>query len=40
VWQNIGADPIAISPEEFESATVKEIAKLGPVVKASGAKVD
>jgi tripartite-type tricarboxylate transporter receptor subunit TctC len=40
VWQNIGADPIAISPEEFESATAKEIAKLGPVVKASGAKVD
>ena len=40
VWQNIGADPIAMSPEEFEAATAKEIAKLGPVVKASGAKVD
>jgi tripartite-type tricarboxylate transporter receptor subunit TctC len=40
VWQNIGADPIAISPEEFEAATSREIAKLGPVVKASGAKVD
>ena len=40
VWQNIGADPIAISPEEFERQTVAEIAKLGPVVKASGAKVD
>ena len=40
VWRNIGADPIAISPEEFETATAREIAKLGPVVKASGAKVD
>jgi tripartite-type tricarboxylate transporter receptor subunit TctC len=40
VWQNIGADPIVISPEEFEKATAGEIAKLGPVVKASGAKVD
>jgi tripartite-type tricarboxylate transporter receptor subunit TctC len=40
VWQNIGADPIAIAPEAFERQTAAEIAKLGPVVKASGAKVD
>jgi len=40
VWANIGADPIAMSPEAFEKATAAEIAKLGPVVKASGAKVD
>ena len=40
VWQNIGADPIVMTPEAFESATAAEIAKLGPVVKASGAKVD
>jgi tripartite-type tricarboxylate transporter receptor subunit TctC len=40
VWRNIGADPIATSSEEFEAATAREIAKLGPVVKASGAKVD
>jgi tripartite-type tricarboxylate transporter receptor subunit TctC len=40
VWQNIGADPLAMSPEEFEKRTEAEIAKLGPVVKASGAKVD
>ena len=40
VWANIGADPITISPEAFEKATGAEIAKLGPVVKASGAKVD
>ncbi|MDQ5849389.1 MAG: tripartite tricarboxylate transporter substrate-binding protein, partial [Pseudomonadota bacterium] len=40
VWQNIGADPIAMSAEAFEAATVREIAKLAPIVKASGAKVD
>ena len=40
VWQNIGADPLVMSPEEFEKATAGEIAKLAPVVKASGAKVD
>ena len=40
VWANIGADPIAMTPEAFEKATAAEIAKLGPVVKASGAKVD
>jgi tripartite-type tricarboxylate transporter receptor subunit TctC len=40
VWQNIGAEPLAMSPEEFEAATLKEIAKLAPVVKASGAKVE
>ncbi len=39
-WANIGADPIAMTPEAFEKATAAEIAKLGPVVKASGAKVD
>jgi tripartite-type tricarboxylate transporter receptor subunit TctC len=40
VWANIGADPIIMSPDAFEKATAAEIAKLGPVVKASGAKVD
>jgi tripartite-type tricarboxylate transporter receptor subunit TctC len=40
VYEKIGADPLAMSPEAFEKATVAEIAKLGPVVKASGAKVD
>jgi hypothetical protein len=29
-----------VTPEEFEKRTVAEIAKLAPVVKASGAKVD
>jgi tripartite-type tricarboxylate transporter receptor subunit TctC len=40
VWQNIGADPLAMSPQEFEKRTAAEIAKLAPVVKASGAKID
>ena len=40
VWQNIGADPIVMSSEEFEAATAREIAKLAPVVKASGAKIE
>jgi tripartite-type tricarboxylate transporter receptor subunit TctC len=40
VWQNIGADPLAMTPEEFERSTAAEIAKLAPVVKASGAKLE
>ena len=40
VWQNIGADPLVMSPEEFDRSTQAEIAKLAPVVKASGAKVE
>jgi tripartite-type tricarboxylate transporter receptor subunit TctC len=40
VWQNIGAEPIVMTPEAFEAATAREIAKLAPVVKASGAKLE
>jgi tripartite-type tricarboxylate transporter receptor subunit TctC len=40
VYEKIGAEPIAMTPDEFKAATVREIAKLGPMVKASGAKVD
>ena len=40
VWQNIGADPIVMTPEAFEDATAREIAKLAPVVKASGARLE
>jgi tripartite-type tricarboxylate transporter receptor subunit TctC len=40
VWQNIGADPLVMSPEEFQTRTQNEITKLAPVVKASGAKID
>jgi hypothetical protein len=29
-----------MTPEEFEAATAREIAKLSPVVKASGAKIE
>jgi tripartite-type tricarboxylate transporter receptor subunit TctC len=40
VYDKIGADPLAMTPQAFEQATRAEIAKLAPVVKASGAKVD
>src|SRR5262245_990051 len=40
VYEKIGAEPLAMSPEEFEKRTADEIAKLAPVVRASGAKVD
>jgi len=40
VWANIGAEPLVMSPDEFEKKTADEIAKLAPVVKASGAKVE
>ena len=40
VYDNIGADPIANAPEEFRTMIAGEIAKLAPVVRASGARVD
>jgi tripartite-type tricarboxylate transporter receptor subunit TctC len=40
VYEQIGADAIVMTPEEFLKKTEAEIAKLGPIVKASGAKVD
>ncbi|HEY5898322.1 MAG TPA: tripartite tricarboxylate transporter substrate binding protein [Burkholderiales bacterium] len=40
VYEKIGAEPMSMTPEEFEKAMVGEIAKLGPIVKASGAKVE
>jgi tripartite-type tricarboxylate transporter receptor subunit TctC len=40
VYEQIGADAIVMTPQEFEQATLREMAKLAPVVKASGAKVD
>ena len=40
VYEQIGADPIVMTPQEFEAATQREIAKLAPIVRASGAKVD
>ncbi len=40
VYELIGADAIVMTPGEFEAATAREIAKLAPIVKASGAKLD
>ena len=40
VYENIGADPISSTPEEFRSMMAGEIAKLAPVVRASGARID
>ena len=40
VYEKIGADPITDSPEEFRAMIESEIAKLGPVVRASGARVE
>jgi tripartite-type tricarboxylate transporter receptor subunit TctC len=40
VYEKIGADPLAMTPQEFEKRTIAEIAKFGPLVKASGAKVE
>jgi tripartite-type tricarboxylate transporter receptor subunit TctC len=40
VYEQLGADAIVMSPQAFEAATQREIAKLAPLVKASGAKVD
>jgi tripartite-type tricarboxylate transporter receptor subunit TctC len=40
VYEQLGADAIVMTPQEFEAATQREIAKLAPLVKASGAKVD
>ena len=40
VYQSIGADPITNSPDELRAMIAAEIAKLAPVVRASGARVD
>jgi tripartite-type tricarboxylate transporter receptor subunit TctC len=40
VYEKIGADPITDSPEEFRAMIAGEIAKLGPVVRASGARIE
>jgi tripartite-type tricarboxylate transporter receptor subunit TctC len=40
VYENLGADPLTVTPEAFNDMMAREIAKYAPVVKASGAKVD
>jgi tripartite-type tricarboxylate transporter receptor subunit TctC len=40
VYEKIGADPLTTTPGEFAAKLNEEIAKLGTVVKASGAKME
>jgi len=40
VYEKIGADPMTTTPAELAAKMNEEIARLGKVVKASGAKVD
>jgi tripartite-type tricarboxylate transporter receptor subunit TctC len=40
VYENIGADPISGTSEEFRTMMAGEITKLAPVVRASGARID
>ena len=40
VFQKLGADAISSTPDAFHAMLEREIAKLAPVVKASGAKPD
>jgi tripartite-type tricarboxylate transporter receptor subunit TctC len=40
VFEQLGADAISSTPEAFRAMLAKEIAKLAPVVKASGAKAE
>jgi tripartite-type tricarboxylate transporter receptor subunit TctC len=40
VYEKLGADAISSTPEAFRDMLEREIAKLAPVVKASGAKAD
>ena len=40
VFENLGADPMLSTPQAMADLIQKEIAKLGPLVRASGAKVE
>jgi tripartite-type tricarboxylate transporter receptor subunit TctC len=40
VYENIGADPISSTSEDFRTMMAGEILKLAPVVRASGARID
>ena len=39
-WASYGADPVNMTPEQFTAHLKSDIAKLGKMVKAAGAKVD
>jgi tripartite-type tricarboxylate transporter receptor subunit TctC len=40
VYENLGADPISVTPEAFGEMMARDIARYAPLVKASGAKID
>lgn len=40
VYENLGAEPITETPDAFAGMLQKEIVKLAPVVKTSGAKIE
>ncbi len=40
VYRNVGADALTATPEEFNALLQREVAKLSPIVKASGAKIE
>jgi tripartite-type tricarboxylate transporter receptor subunit TctC len=40
VYETLGADAISTTPEAFAQLLAAEVVKYGPIVKASGAKVD
>ena len=40
VFENLGADPLLSTPQAMAELMSKEITKLGPLVRASGARVD
>jgi tripartite-type tricarboxylate transporter receptor subunit TctC len=40
IFSKLGADPIAESPAAFSAMLSKEITKLAPIVRASGAKIE
>jgi tripartite-type tricarboxylate transporter receptor subunit TctC len=40
VYENLGADPISVTPEAFGEMMANDIVRYAPVVKASGAKID
>jgi tripartite-type tricarboxylate transporter receptor subunit TctC len=40
VYENLGADPISVTPEAFGEMMAKDIVRYAPVVKASGARID
>lgn len=39
-WARYGASPVSMTPEQFTEHLKSDIAKLGKIVKASGAKID